>query len=669
MRLSSHGSTPMLRVAVGVIAALILSLLAVSPAQAATLRTSPTAVDAQASSDVVRAAAVVGFDATNIISDALFYDGNAMTAQQIQSFLDGKIGGCQNGRCLNVLSITSPSRPAYYSQTTGNLVCGDLAGGTMSAAEYIYRVQVACGISAKVILVTMQKEQSLVTATAPSDTQLRRAMGHLCSDSAPCETHAAGVSNQIFGGAEQLKKYKATAFGKQPGRNWIGYHPNTACGGTYLDIKNYATAALYNYTPYQPNVAALAAGSGIGDLCSSYGNRNFHNFYTAWFGSTQAAVDPCKPPTAISPASGEYTTTDSLNARSAPTTSCANIVTTLPAGAIVTRTGVFGAWWQVRVDWAVYWVHSDYLKPTPAVSYKVDRIEGADRYETAAAISRQTHAAGSATVFLASGQLFPDSVSGAPLAAHRDAALLLTANDHLPAATAARLAELKPSSVRVLGGPDAVSDAVLAQVRAVVPASAVDRIEGVDRYDTARKVVAEGWTTAPVAYVAAGEAFPDALSASSAAAAQDRPVLLVAGAAENVPQASMDLLRSRGVTSVVIAGGPQAVSSGIEAQLRAAGIAVTRKAGLDRYETSLALAQYAYPGPASRVFLASGAGFPDALSGSVLSGSLGAPLLLQTPWCMSGGAKDYAISRGAAQVTLLGGKDALGAAVFDGARC
>ena len=50
-------------------------------------------------------------------------------------------------------------------------------------------------------------------------------------------------------------------------------------------LENRATVALYVYTPYQPNEAALAAGSGTGDYCSSYGNRNFYNYFTKWFGN------------------------------------------------------------------------------------------------------------------------------------------------------------------------------------------------------------------------------------------------------------------------------------------------------------------------------------------------------------------------------------------------
>ena len=40
-------------------------------------------------------------------------------------------------------------------------------------------------------------------------------------------------------------------------------------------IENRATAALYYYTPFTPNAAALANLGGTGDACLSYGNRNF----------------------------------------------------------------------------------------------------------------------------------------------------------------------------------------------------------------------------------------------------------------------------------------------------------------------------------------------------------------------------------------------------------
>lgn len=228
---------------------------AVVDASASVAAAAPAAVDTAVDSGIVKAAAVVGFNPENIISDSLFYDGNAMTAAEIQSFLDAKIGSCRNGKCLNVLNVSVSSRDAWVSQVTGNLVCTALQGGTMRVSELIYRMQVTCGISAKAILVTLQKEQGLTTSDAPSDWNLRAAMGASCPDTSPCDPAYSGLGPQIVQGVRQIKIYKAGRFAMQPGVNYIGYNPNSACGGTNLNIQNYATAALYNYTPYQPNAA------------------------------------------------------------------------------------------------------------------------------------------------------------------------------------------------------------------------------------------------------------------------------------------------------------------------------------------------------------------------------------------------------------------------------
>jgi len=270
--------------ALAIVAALALVCGFATPAVAETRPAQVVAEVAPTSVESV-ATALAGFNPSNLISDALFYDGAAMTTAQIQAFLNQKIGTCTNGKCLNVLQASFSSRGSVVSARTGNQVCAPVTGGTMSVAEAIYRLQVACGISAKVILVTLQKEQGLVTSRAPSDWNIRAAMGANCPDTAPCDPAYAGIGPQLVGGITQLKTYKAGAFARQPGTHFIGYHPNAACGGTNLLISNYATAALYNYTPYQPNAAALAAGYGTGNSCSSYGNRNFYNYYTDWFGS------------------------------------------------------------------------------------------------------------------------------------------------------------------------------------------------------------------------------------------------------------------------------------------------------------------------------------------------------------------------------------------------
>lgn len=237
------------------------------------------------------ASAVVGgdFNPGNIIADSVFYDSTALTEAQIQAFLNARIGTCTNGRCLNVLNVSVASRERTVSDSTGNVRCEAFEGGFLSAAAIIFRAQTACGISARVLLVTLQKEQGLVTKTAPSEAALDRAMGLACPDTALCAPRSLGFGNQVYGGALQLSTYRASRFGIQPGVRSIQWHPNAACGSSIVDIQNHATAALYNYTPYRPNAAALANVGAVGDACSSYGNRNFWVYYNNWFGSTFGA--------------------------------------------------------------------------------------------------------------------------------------------------------------------------------------------------------------------------------------------------------------------------------------------------------------------------------------------------------------------------------------------
>ena len=167
-----------------------------------------------------------------------------------------------------------------------------------AGVRIIYKVAQACGINPQVILVMLQKEQGLILSSAPSAYNYRAAMGQGCPDTADCDVRYYGFFNQVQGAAWQLKRY-ANPVGTTkvftwyaPGKTWnVRYHPNVACGSSPVYIQNQATANLYYYTPYQPNGAALAAGySASSDPCSSYGNRNFFQFFTDWFGSTQTSV-------------------------------------------------------------------------------------------------------------------------------------------------------------------------------------------------------------------------------------------------------------------------------------------------------------------------------------------------------------------------------------------
>src|SRR5690606_38439795 len=113
-----------------------------------------------------------------------------------------------------------------------------------------------------------------------------------------------GLRNQVRLAASRFRTVLDGGWSNYPvGRNYILYNPSASCGGSYVNIENRATSALYRYTPYQPNRAALAAGYGTAP-CGAYGNRNFYLFFKDWFGSTtgpQLAIGWLNIPTNIKP--------------------------------------------------------------------------------------------------------------------------------------------------------------------------------------------------------------------------------------------------------------------------------------------------------------------------------------------------------------------------------
>lgn len=229
------------------------------------------------------------FDAGNIISDALFFDGTAMSATDVQSFLNGKEGSCRSGyTCLKDYRQTTPYRAALAGRCDAYA-----AAANEPASTIIAKVGAACGISQKVLLVLLEKEQGLVTDTTPGSGQYRSATGYGCPDTAACDSTYYGFFNQVYNAAAQFKRYASSpsSWNYIAGRvNAVRFSPNAACGSSNVFIQNQATAGLYNYTPYQPNAAALANLYGTGDGCSAYGNRNFWRMYTDWFGSTTAGT-------------------------------------------------------------------------------------------------------------------------------------------------------------------------------------------------------------------------------------------------------------------------------------------------------------------------------------------------------------------------------------------
>lgn len=153
----------------------------------------------------------------------------------------------------------------------------------------------------------------------------------------------------------------------------------------------------------------------------------------------------------------------------------------------------------------------------------VARAAGDDRYATAVEVSKLLTATAD-TAFIAAGTDFPDALTAGPAAGTRNAPLLLTAKDTLPASTAAELGRRKPKTVYLIG--DVVTADVKAQIKKASGAELVV-YAGVDMYETAQ-VVAQHLFPAPAASIAyaSGLNFYDAMVAAPLAIDKPGPILL-----------------------------------------------------------------------------------------------------------------------------------------------
>lgn len=247
--------------------------------------------------------------AGRIIDDDIFFNGNAMSVQEIQNFLNSQAPACDTwGKKMYSATQTRAQHGAsvgnpppfvclkdYYEnpsthQTNFNPTAS-VPDGALSAAQIIHDVSTTFNINPKVLLVTLKKEASLnlIGDDWPMLWQYRTAMGYGCPDTAPCDEQYYGFYNQMYNAARQFRlyaNYPASYRYKAYQTNYVQFNPNAACSGTHVYVENQSTAGLYSYTPYQPNAAALNNLYGTGDNCSAYGNRNFWRIYNDWFGST-----------------------------------------------------------------------------------------------------------------------------------------------------------------------------------------------------------------------------------------------------------------------------------------------------------------------------------------------------------------------------------------------
>lgn len=196
----------------------------------------------------------------------------------------------------------------------------------------------------------------------------------------------------------------------------------------------------------------------------------------------------------------------------------------------------------------------------------------------------------------------------------------------------------------------------------------VERLAGSDRYRTAAQVSAQFFAPrVPVAYIASGVNYPDALSAGPAAESRGAPVLFVRPG--SVPGATAAELRRLQPGRIIVVGGASAVNEGVLTELRTlTNGSVTRLAGGNRYGTSVRISEDAFPGGADIVWVATGADWPDALSAGAAAAVQDGPVLLTQPTSIPPAVRAEIVRLNPGRILVAGGSGAVSDAVVQDLR-
>jgi len=558
---------------------------------AAEREASSPSMSAQSASDADTSKFIAG----ELVSDAVFFNGSALSQGAIQTLLTAKGANCTTTGAPACLKNATFSTPAKAASTA----CAALPAQTgISAAQVFANVGSACNINPLVLVTMVQKEQGLVSTAAPTQWMYDHATGWQCPDvgaDASCDDTptSTGFFNQVFGAAWQFQQY-----GKDPYFNWfpvgkvsdVRLNLDSSCGTKKVAIWNRATAALYYYTPYTPNDASLAAYPGEGDDCSAYGIRNFWMLFNAWADGyssvtggtptvTRAAgadrfdaavtISQQSYPTPLNGHGNVYIANglnfpDALGAAPAaafqggplllvtpdsiPASVAAELQRLKPGGIVVVG-GVNSVSDAVLAQLAQY---------GPA-----GRLSGDDRYAAARSLVSAVWPGTVTRLFIATGANFPDALSAGAAAGTLSVPVLLVNGSAatLDDPTVALIQRLHPGEIDIVGGPNSVSTTIEGQLGTL--AGTVHRYSGDDRFAVSASLNGDTsiFPTVPSVYFANGFTFPDALAGAASAAKAHSPLYVSQAGCVTTAAAQAALKPSS--TAIRLLGGTASIGAGV----------------------------------------------------------------------------------------------------------
>lgn len=314
-------------------------------------------------------------------------------------------------------------------------------------------------------------------------------------------------------------------------------------------------------------------------------------------------------------------------------------------------------------------INFSYVDPTNIYPEQTtwSRIFGQHHFDTMQAISRSGWTSADSVV-IATDATYWDALAASALAGAHNAPILLTSGGSLSSQAASEIKRLGAKTAYICGGPIAISSAVDKQVESA-GAKAI-RVYGQDQQGTARAIADSVSKVAmsDTCIIATARSFQDALSVSPFAFAKKSPIFLCETGSNSLSQATLDAIRRGGYKRAIIVGGPIAVAADVDAKLSGIGVTPSRKYGQTEYETSLEIAKWELSEgmTVSKMALATGTGYYDALAGAALCGRNNSVLVIASDYNRVCITDLIAQNRGAvSQGLVLGGEIAISSSTWN----
>lgn len=262
----------------------------------------------------------------------------------------------------------------------------------------------------------------------------------------------------------------------------------------------------------------------------------------------------------------------------------------------------------------------------------IKTLQGDSRFETAAKVSQEGWKNGAKTVILTNGNSVVDGVTATPLSAVNDAPILLVEKDNIPQPTKDELKRLNPTNLIIIGGEGVVSNKVISDLKTLLPASTLQRIGGIDRYETSLKIAKEVEKKVSInkVYVAGGYGEVDALSIASKAGIDKQPIILTDK--DSIDSDIYNWMKGKNLQDAYFIGGQAVLSNNVinkVNEITTNNVLNNRIYGDDRQETNAKVIAKFYPQDKyNTVLVTKSDPLVDALTAGPLAAKLNSPIVI-----------------------------------------